>query len=699
MIKAIELENFISHRTTRIAFDRGITIFIGNNGSGKSSVIDAITFALYGQHTRKTNRNLVRRGSESASVSVRLSVGSKEYNAHRQLGSNGQTLHARFDEVLNSGMIVDRTVVSGERKQFGDSMSGEIAKILGIDYKRLRIAAIVQQGELSSIIDSQPKEFKELLNSLIGIDRLDNAYLTMNEVISTFREKLRDSNGGFDDKQIESIKAAINGQMIELKDAESQFLSLEAQKDSLNERLLQTEKEIQRMEPLILEARELYATEESVINYINGKRESLAQEIVKLEGLLNEARKSCRLISDKESVEINLRMVGAELEDLEISIEHNEGESGRLRGILECAKRVEVKKDGRCPVCGSLVHVEVQKIFDPVNIESEIRKKYNERKEMSIEKASLKNEKEMMEEKKKKIDSAERFFTSTSMEGFKSILDLELELQRKKNDLVNVPETITEANDPRRLEIDEFSRSLVKKIIMLREQVEGLKMQEYTDSKVRRTRLSNELLEINAKLGAAGAVIRACLNSINTSNKILIELESAAELLTNLENIRSRVFSRDGPVALSLRLWALKVLSAKASEYLSMFKIGISRIELAEKARDVQIVCYGSFGDIDMNSLSGGEKVAVALALRLAIAQMVSSNKLDFIILDEPTIHLDVERRKSLVRIISDSFKEGLGPLSQIIIITHDAEIFEDSEVEGVYRFTMSTSGSVVVSE
>ena len=64
-----------------------------------------------------------------------------------------------------------------------------------------------------------------------------------------------------------------------------------------------------------------------------------------------------------------------------------------------------------------------------------------------------------------------------------------------------------------------------------------------------------------------------------------------------------KYLAEDGPVALSLRLWALKVLSAKASEYLSMFKIGISRIELAEKARDVQIVCYGSFGDIDMNFL------------------------------------------------------------------------------------------------
>jgi exonuclease SbcC len=100
-----------------------------------------------------------------------------------------------------------------------------------------------------------------------------------------------------------------------------------------------------------------------------------------------------------------------------------------------------------------------------------------------------------------------------------------------------------------------------------------------------------------------------------------------------------------------------------------------------------------------MDSLSGGEKVAVALALRLAITQMISLNKLDFIILDEPTVHLDEERRKSLVRIISDSFKEGLGPLSQIIIITHDAEIFEDSEVDAVYRFTMGANGSVVVPE
>ena len=699
MIKAIELVNFISHSRTLLAFNRGVTIFVGHNGSGKSSIIDAITFALYGQHTRKTNKNLVRRGSDVSWLNLRFSVGSKEYNAYRRLGSNGQSQLAKFDQVLDSGNIVEKNVVSGERKQFGDSMSGEIAKTLGIDYKKLRVAAVVQQGELSSIIDSKPKEFKELLNSLIGIDRLDTAYQTMYEVVDRFRERLRDKNGGFDDKQIASIKSAIQSRNTDLQDAENQLKKLEAQRDLLKEQIFHTENDIQRMEPLILQSRELHSTEDALVKYVTGKRISMAQEVERLDGLVSETRESLKAISEKEEVEINLQMIKSEIEEMENRIVLNERENGRLNGVLECAKRIEIRDDGTCPLCGSPVHVEIQNIFDFNIIETEIRRKIEERKKLLTEKVGLKTEEKIMEEKEKKIESAEMFLASTCVEGSKGILDLESELERGKSDLLRIPQFLIKINDPRELVIDDFSKSLVDNIINLRSQTKGLKMQDYTNSKLKKTKLSNELLDLNAKLGGIEVIIRECKNTIDTSNKILLALEDAVELLNNLEKIRSKVFNRDGPVALRLRSWVLKVLSAKASEYLSMFKIGISKIELTEKARDVQVTCYGTYGDIDMDSLSGGEKVAVALALRLAIAQMVSLNKLDFIILDEPTIHLDEERRKSLVNIISDFFKEGLGPLSQIIIITHDAEIFEDSDVDGVFRFTMGANGSVVVPE
>lgn len=699
MIKAIELVNFISHRRTLLAFNRGVTIFVGHNGSGKSSIIDAITFALYGQHTRKTNKNLVRRGSEVSWLNLRFSVGSKEYDAYRRLGSNGQSQLAKFDQVLDSGNIVEKNVVSGERKQFGDSMSGEIAKTLGIDYKKLRVAAVVQQGELSSIIDSKPKEFKELLNSLIGIDRLDSAYQTMYEVVDRFRERLRDKNGGFDDKQIASIESAIQSRNKDLQDAERQLMKLEAQRDMLKEQIFHTDNDIQRMEPLILQSRELHSTEDALVKYVTSKRISMAQDVERLEGLVSETHESRKAISEKEEVEINLQMIKSEIEEIENRIVLNERENGRLNGVLECAKRIEIRDDGTCPLCGSPVQVEIQNIFDLKIIETEIRRKIEARKKLLSEKVGLKTEEKFMEEKEKRIESAEMFLASSCVEGSKSILDLESELERGKSDLLRIPEILTKINDPRQLVIDDFSKSLVDNIINLRSQTKGLKMQDYTNSKLKKTKLSNELLDLNAKLGGIEVIIRECKNTIDTSSKILLALEDAVGLLNNLEKIRSKVFNRDGPVALRLRSWVLKVLSAKASEYLSMFKIGISKIELTEKARDVQVTCYGTYGDIDMDSLSGGEKVAVALALRLAIAQMVSLNKLDFIILDEPTIHLDEERRKSLVNIISDFFKEGLGPLSQIIIITHDAEIFEDSNVDGVFRFTMGANGSVVVPE
>ena len=62
MLNSIELGNFLSHAETKLNFGEGVTVFVGPNGAGKSGIIDAITFALFGQHTRKSNKGLIRRG-------------------------------------------------------------------------------------------------------------------------------------------------------------------------------------------------------------------------------------------------------------------------------------------------------------------------------------------------------------------------------------------------------------------------------------------------------------------------------------------------------------------------------------------------------------------------------------------------------------------------------------------------------------
>jgi DNA repair protein SbcC/Rad50 len=699
MIKDIKLHNFISHRDTSLLLEKGITIFVGHNGSGKSSIIDAITFALFGEHTRKSNKNLILRGASSSYVRLIFYVNSREYSAYRQLGSLGQSISAKLDLVSDSNNIINKPIVAGERKQFGESMSAEVAKTLGIDYKKLKVATIIQQGELNRIIEFHPKDFKELLNGMIGIDRLDLAYQTMHEIIDGFRERLRTHNNGFDDKQIESIRNTIQQNISELFDAESILKQLESERNRIKVNLRSLEKEIERIEPLILKARELQTMENSLIKYLNEKKDCLSEDIIKLDRIVKEAQKSIQIVSEREEIKINLQMVRSEVEDAEIRIINNEGEFGRLKGLLEFARKIEIK-DGKCPVCNSEVQT-VNKILDTGYIKNEIKKKTEERSRLLTERINSKKEESFLEEKEKRIAAAEKFLASNNIYNLQDIIKLEKELFQKKNDLSKLPKTIVGVDDEDAtiFMIDHFSKSLVENITKLRYQVKDLRIQDYSDAKLNHTRLSDALLEINMKIGSSQKSIQQATKVIDDSNKILTELDYAAKYIAILEKIRATVFNRDGLVGLSLRSWALKTISSKASEYATMFNIGISRIDLAEKVKDVDIICYGRHGEIDMNSLSGGEKVAVALALRFAISYMMGSSKLDFIILDEPTAHLDAERRKSMVKIISQAFKDGDGPLSQIIIITHDAEIFEDSEVDRIYRFTMSVDGSLVSTE
>ena len=66
-------------------------------------------------------------------------------------------------------------------------------------------------------------------------------------------------------------------------------------------------------------------------------------------------------------------------------------------------------------------------------------------------------------------------------------------------------------------------------------------------------------------------------------------------------------------------------------------------------------------------------------------------------ILDEPTTHLDAERKKSLVGVLSQLSNISNSEMpTQFIIITHDAEIFEDSTVEKIYNFESTEKGSKV---
>lgn len=697
MIKDLEMKDFVSHRDTRLEFGKGITVFVGHNGSGKSSVIDAITYALFGQHTRKANKNLVRRGCQGqAMVRLRFTLNSKEFQATRSLAQSGAAAFSQLELLSEAGKAVNKKLAGGERRQYGESTSAEVAKVLGLDYDKLRVAAVVQQGELVRIVEAQPKEFKELVNGLIGIDRLDLAFSTMKDVVAGFRDRLR-SETGYSDEDMSRVQAQIEDATKKLTDERRLASEYAEEKIRLEGELRRLDKEIETMNPLKDRAVEVQAKEKRLIRHVAERRDQVTAEISRLERVIREAKSALAILKGKEENGARLQMVKDELDEVQKQIEASESQAGKLTGLLECAGRIRIT-DGRCPVCNSDV-TKINDMFDSDHIRKELDRTAADKLRLQVERVGLKKEEQRLADDAKRIAQAEAFLTGNSIRTPDDVAAIERDLAPKKEAVSRLPKEIVKVGDPLALAIDDASKSFAEEVASLREQARSFSMARYTGAKDERWKALQKLQEASAKLGAHQKGADDLASAIDSDKGALARLVQASEFVSILERIRAQVYNRDGAVGMSLRSWALSTVSKKASEYASLFNIGISRVELREEKRDIAITCYGKSGEVDMDSLSGGEKVAVALAVRLGIAYMMGSSKLDFVILDEPTTHLDEERRRALVRIVSDAFREGAGPLAQLVIITHDADIFEDSEVDAVFRFSMTTEGTKVMRE
>ena len=89
MITSVELGNFLSHKKSEINFDNGVTVFIGENGSGKSSVIDGIMFSLFGKTTRGSDKELLRDGENQAYTKTNFTINGQNFTAIKKIQKKG----------------------------------------------------------------------------------------------------------------------------------------------------------------------------------------------------------------------------------------------------------------------------------------------------------------------------------------------------------------------------------------------------------------------------------------------------------------------------------------------------------------------------------------------------------------------------------------------------------------------------------
>ena len=690
MIRNIELVDFLAHSNTKLEFDNGATVFVGDNGAGKSSVIDAITYSLFGEHTRKNKKGLIRRGTNQGFAKIEFSANGKNYQAVRKIDSKG-TLTAQFAENVDGRLI---PIAEGERKQFGESMTMHVEKTLGMDFEKLKVASIVQQGELNSIIKSKGKEFKELLNAIIGIDKLDTALASMRTVQREFRTSIQEKFG-YDDTQIQLLENKITEYENESKNVQPRLEQLTTEKKEQELLISRLEKQIQDDSSKESQLKDLESRKKEWQEYAMHIIKSIKNEVAEKEEIVNECKPCFAISKNRNEIELEINEIQKKLSAIKSELSDLEKKQVRLEEHEELAEKL-VLKDGKCPVCDSSVD-HLKPLFQKKHIENEIegiKKKVTE----------LENDKDELEQNTVKLshelEKAKKAETILSTHKIKNELQLEkiiAEIKMKVKQMQKIPLTVNSGQLVETATLDSHAKTIYENIISLETSTKGFDQQKFLENIQSRESSRHRLSQINQEYGEISGKSKQVKMELDKLGSTLKELKHVKEYVTELELIQKNVYEREGPVSKSLRSWALEIISQKASEYLENLNTKIQRISLSEKTRDVNISCYSRNAVLDLESLSGGEQVSVALALRLGMSHLLGASNLNFMILDEPTAHLDSERRKSLVNVLSQliNLKEDDSSM-QFIIITHDAEIFDDSSVENIYKFESAPDLSLI---
>ncbi|MCL5007919.1 MAG: SMC family ATPase [Candidatus Marsarchaeota archaeon] len=165
MISSIELKNWRTHEDTRLEFGVGVNLLVGVMGSGKSSVMDAISFALFGTFPA------LKRGS--------LKSDSIIMNRPKEMESSEVALEFAMDNdiyrvirVIEAGKSSTATLLkNGELFQTqAERVNEEISRLLKIDYNIFSRAIYSEQNGLSYFLDITKSERKRQIDNMLGLD-------------------------------------------------------------------------------------------------------------------------------------------------------------------------------------------------------------------------------------------------------------------------------------------------------------------------------------------------------------------------------------------------------------------------------------------------------------------------------------------------------------------------------------------------
>ena len=374
-INRIYLENYRIHEKLEVEFDKGINLLLGDNGKGKSSILEAIGYALFGSDLRGTQKDAIQYGKKSAKIQVEFTgVDGEEYIVTRKLPGTTSIYRKSNPELELQGKedrirelcgikgdikdVYDNVIVAKQNefissfkatakdreKTFDKVFNTEIYREIYDGYSKdvegkYKNEIAIEENSIKSISDiiEDSQEVKEKLELEEEREKEFEKYLNNLSVeLKEIKEKLNQISGT--ELKIEKI----NG---EIRKSEEVLNNITLQEEKLKKQIEETilakeiaDKNIENHNEYIKtsEILESVKKEKKELDQIKEKQNNLEKELISLEKLRGDSNNQVNLWKNSiENLKVSCREKKDRVDFLQGEIEKKEKNLQIYKGELE----------------------------------------------------------------------------------------------------------------------------------------------------------------------------------------------------------------------------------------------------------------------------------------------------------------------------------------------------------------------------
>ena len=502
-LKAVEINGFKSFgEKVYIDFNRGITSIVGPNGSGKSNILDAVLWVLgeqsYKNIRAKESQDVIFSGGKEKKAATKAEVSLIIDNSDRYLD---------FDNDIVK--ITRRIHITGENEYLINDSKSRLKEIgnLFLDTGIGKTAySVIGQGKVERIINSSPKEIKNIIEEAAGIKKLQANRLEAQKNLGNIEVNL---------DKVEFIlnETRENKNKIE-KQAElaQKYIDLKDEKSSLVKGIYITE----------LEQKEKNLVENEDIKVKSEEECSILQE--KFDKTLN---RLTTIDLEKEEVKKQKILIDSRNKELKDVISTKETEQAVTRERLDNFKKDKLLKEEYSLHLENKIEKKLEEINTLIAKKEELSKNI-----LEMEAANKEFERKINELEAIKVEKTDLIESRN-----KKIRDLELEKQLSSNEIENNERKLKSSLDEVEIlkkELDEITKKEIannEEKDLLNSQIKA-KQEELTKTEERNEFLVNQLSEISKTINKLSQDIREYEYQEKTSSgklEALIRMEESNE--------------------------------------------------------------------------------------------------------------------------------------------------------------------------